>query len=569
VTFRRLTIVLFAAVLVAALVAWWRTAPEVTPVRRAATSAVVDSTALDTARRVAAFATTSGEQALATRAIEAADHVLDLNFAQALRDATEHPPPETPEIRAAQARLDDIAQQMVGDNGKIAALREAIELTPADRRGVVEGELALAEAEYEIRQYQFQSASRALVAAGGDLRARIEALVAEHRNASAREGELPATIAWPVGLVRLVGRALEIRRKEAAIADARAQAVATQTALAEQQRALAVRVADPASGAGATAAERLAHARQLAFDRGTLASLEERAAAHGDLAAVYSEWQGAVAGQLRYVTHRILFSVALIAGVCLALLLAGRLLGHALQRLALDRRQTEALRTVVMVALQVLGVLLIAFVLIGPPTQLATVVGLATAGLTVALKDFIVAFAGWFVLMGRNGIRIGDWVEIRGVAGEVVELGMFHTVLLETGNWTDTDHPTGRRVTFTNGYAIEGHYFNFSTTGQWLWDTLQVVVPSGANLDAFVAAIVAKAKSITAEGAAQAEAEWQRAARTRKLTGLSAEPALHVRPVVGGTEISLRYIARADQRYRLRTELYGAAVELLGGKPAG
>jgi small-conductance mechanosensitive channel len=43
-------------------------------------------------------------------------------------------------------------------------------------------------------------------------------------------------------------------------------------------------------------------------------------------------------------------------------------------------------------------------------------------------------FFGWFVLMGKNGIRIGDWVEINGVTGEVIEFGMFHAVLLETGN---------------------------------------------------------------------------------------------------------------------------------------
>src|SRR5258707_13202588 len=92
-------------------------------------------------------------------------------------------------------------------------------------------------------------------------------------------------------------------------------------------------------------------------------------------------------------------------------------------------------------------------------------------------KDFIVGFLGWFVLMGKNGIRLGDWVEINGVTGEVVELGMFHTVLLETGNWTDSGHPTGRRVTFTNSFAIEGHYFNFSTSGQWLLDELQIVLP--------------------------------------------------------------------------------------------
>ena len=83
--------------------------------------------------------------------------------------------------------------------------------------------------------------------------------------------------------------------------------------------------------------------------------------------------------------------------------------------------------------------------------------------------------------MGNNGIRPGDWVEINGVGGEVMEVGMLHTVILETGSWADAGHPTGRKVTFVNSFAIEGHYFNFSTSGQWLWDELQVVVPIGRD----------------------------------------------------------------------------------------
>jgi small-conductance mechanosensitive channel len=209
-------------------------------------------------------------------------------------------------------------------------------------------------------------------------------------------------------------------------------------------------------------------------------------------------------------------------------------------------------------------VLLILLVTFGVPGQLGTFLGLATAGLTVALKDFIVGFLGWFVLMGKNGIRLGDWVEIRGVTGEVIELGMFHTVLLETGNWTDTGHPTGRRVTFTNSFAIEGHYFNFSTSGQWLWDELQVVLPAGQNPYPIIDAIQKKVTEATTETAKQAEQEWQRAARSRGMSSLTAAPAINVKPVIGGIEIGVRYITRANERYQLRAKLYQAAVDLLG-----
>jgi small-conductance mechanosensitive channel len=237
-----------------------------------------------------------------------------------------------------------------------------------------------------------------------------------------------------------------------------------------------------------------------------------------------------------------------------------------LGKTSLDRRQVETLRTVTRVSLQVFAVLFILLVIFGPPSQLGTVLGLAGAGLTVALKDFIVGFLGWFVLMGKNGIRLGDWVEINGVTGEVVELGMFHTVLLETGNWTDSSHPTGRRVTFTNSFAIERHYFNFSTSGQWLWDELQIIVPAGQDPYPIVAAIQKKVLEVTSEGAQQAEREWQGAAKSREMSSQTVAPAINIKPVVGGIEIAVRYITRASERYQLRAKLYEAAVGLLGQK---
>jgi small-conductance mechanosensitive channel len=224
------------------------------------------------------------------------------------------------------------------------------------------------------------------------------------------------------------------------------------------------------------------------------------------------------------------------------------------------------MRTLTRVSVQIFAVLFILLVIFGPPSQLGTILGLAGAGLTVALKDFIVGFLGWFVLMGKNGVRLGDWVEINGVTGEVVELGMFHTVLLETGNWTDSGHPTGRRVTFTNSYAIEGHYFNFSTSGQWMWDELQVVLPTGQDPYPVIDAIQKKVAEATSESTKQAEQEWQRAANSRQMSALSAAPAINVKPIIGGVEIAVRYITRANERYQLRARLYQTAVELLGGR---
>ena len=174
----------------------------------------------------------------------------------------------------------------------------------------------------------------------------------------------------------------------------------------------------------------------------------------------------------------------------------------------MDRRRTQTLYMVTRVSLQVVARPVHPARRLRSADNLGTFLGLAGAGLTVALKDFIVGFLGWFVLMGKNGIRIGDLVEINGVTGEVVELGIFYTVLLETGSWSESGHPTGRRVTFTNGFAIEGHYFNFSTSGRWLWDEVRIVVPAGHDPYPIVDAIQKEIDEATADSARQAEAEW-------------------------------------------------------------
>ncbi len=175
-----------------------------------------------------------------------------------------------------------------------------------------------------------------------------------------------------------------------------------------------------------------------------------------------------------------------------------------------DRRQRQTLRIILNLGTQVIGLLLVLLVIFGTPQQMPTILGLATAGLTVVFQDFILAFCGWFVLMGRNGIRVGDWVEIDGVGGEVVEIGVFRTWLLETGNWTANGHPTGRRVSFLNGYAIHGKYFNFSTAGQWMWDEIKVSIPPGAEAYPLIDKIREAAVKATEADAKMAEEEWKR-----------------------------------------------------------
>jgi len=117
-------------------------------------------------------------------------------------------------------------------------------------------------------------------------------------------------------------------------------------------------------------------------------------------------------------------------------------------------------------------------------------------------------------------------------------------------------------VAFVNSYAIEGHYFNFSTSGQWLWDELQILVPSDQDPYPIIDGIQKVVATATEPNARSAQEEWKRATRDR-MHSVSAEPAINLRPTASGVEVHIRYITRAQERYATRTKLYQQIADLL------
>jgi len=554
---------------------------------------IVDQSPLLTAQRLALMPTSTEEQPFAEEALRLGDHEMDLAFAAAVRDAEEHPPVLSAEAKEIQARLQQAERAVEADKAEVARLTTAFEKASADKKDALDDQLDVAKAQLELDQDEADDAKQDLIRSGGDPKGRIQSMVEEHEAASHVADTMHVSVSNDVeaqGLIHRVQRWSALQQKQQLLWHAKQDAESMARSLTAQHDALESQSSAGKSRATLTSKQTttstadaggarkpsnlnreestaLVKATKLrASEQNTLAGFGKRIDDQKQLAEVYAKWTELVAAKQRSVVHRMLTGLAIILGILLVGIFFGSWLERLLGKLSLDRRQVETLRTVTRVAVQVAAVLFILLVIFGPPSQLGTILGLAGAGLTVALKDFIVGFLGWLALMGKNGIRLGDWVEINGVTGEVVELGMFHTVLLETGNWTDSGHPTGRRVTFTNSYAIEGHYFNFSTSGQWMWDELQVVIPTGQDPYPVIDAIQKKVAEATSETAKQAEQEWQHVARSWQMSALSAAPAINVKPVIGGVEIAVRYITSANERYQLRAKLNQAAVDLLGQK---
>jgi small-conductance mechanosensitive channel len=599
-TTQKLTAVVLALLLGGTIYGLFRTEPRaVNPTKKGkgnqavvAEGPVVDQATLETARRLAQMPTTPEELPFAREALRIGDQEMDLAFAGALREATAHPPVLSAEAKEIQARLQKAEKALAADNAQVEQLTSADAKASGVKKDALDDQLDLAKAQLELDQDEVDDAKQDLIRAGGDPQSRIQAMVDEHEAASkvsdtTKINEVK-TAAEEWGLIHLFRQWSTLHQKQLILWRAKQEAESAAALFSAKHDALAALIeaggkkptepgaqvsaattskpGKPANQSREESSALLKATKSRAADQKSLASFDKRVDNQKQLAETYGNWIDVVAVKQRSLLHGVLMGLVVIFGILLIGVFFDNWLEHLLGKTSLDRRQVETLRTVTRVALQVAGVLLILLVIFGPPGQLGTFLGLAGAGLTVALKDFIVAFLGWLVLMGKDGIRLGDWVEINGVTGEVVQLGMFHTVLLETGNWTDSGHPTGRRVTFTNSFAIEGHYFNFSTSGQWLWDELQIVLPAGQDPYPIVDAIQKKVVEITKESTQQAEQEWQGAARSRDMKALSAAPAINVKPIVGGIEIAVRYITRANERYQMRGKLNQAAVDLLGGK---
>jgi small-conductance mechanosensitive channel len=566
-----------------------------TAASNAAQTPLVDERPLPTARALAALAITPEEQRLAEEAVRIADHEVDLAFADQLRQAAEQRSAQDPKNRGLYLKLQQAQAALADVQSRAEQLKAQISSAKPSEKDALHDREALLDAEQALDEDEVEDAQQELIRAGGDQEAAVQRQRDQHEAGEhaleQRQGQNPTgaspAAAVDLGANTLVGQVrawMWLRDKRAHLESARRLAQEMGTELLAQHDGLQRRVREEkpqkeetkqqatelrkAAAAGTLSKENTATAvnsfKHFSDDQKVLSDLDKRIRDQRELQEIYGNWLDVTRDQQRAVLHSMVQSVLWILLIVVLVYFGSLMVNRIFNQAPPEKKHLLTLRGVIRFSLQAVGVLVIVFVVLGVPNEMPTILGLAGAGLTVALKDFIVGFFGWFVLMGKNGIRVGDWVEINGVVGEVIEIGLLRTVLLETGNWTDTGHPTGRKVAFVNSFAIEGHYFNFSTAGQWLWDELQVEVGQGENPYPLMEAIQRLVEEETRASAAQAEKEWQKSAGYRK--SLTAAPMIHLRPTASGVEMQIRYITSANERYITRSKLYEKIVGLLRGE---
>jgi small-conductance mechanosensitive channel len=532
----------------------------------------VDLRPWQTAHGLAGLATTAEEKEFARQAQRFADHEVDQAFASALRYANLERGSLTGEALAISQRVEKLQQVVNDDKALVQGLTDRAANPKAAAAETAGDDLEVAKAQLSLDSDLLADAQQDLARAGGDEASRVQAELAAREiemkdyDAKASQNGQGAVIAAK-GSRTLAGRVsvwFDQRTRYELVQQALRQAQADIVTLTAQHADLTNQLKAAASSAsGLDQSGRLAGLKRRSALSQLLGICNDRTQSQQQLAGIYSKWSAQILLQHRIILHLLLRSFALVTFILICVILLDALVRQLIDRAKLDQGRVKTLHIIFKLGIQFLGALIVLFVIFGAPSEMPTILGFTTAGLTLVLQDFIIAFFGWFVLMGKHGIRIGDWVEINGVSGEVAEIGVFRTSMLETGNWTDQGHPTGRRVSFINSFAIKGQYFNFSTTGQWMWDEIRFSIPAAAENYAMIELIHAAVLKETEKDARLAEAEWKRSPRHAGLSQFAADPAVEMRPGASGIDIVVRYVTRAAERFEVRNRLYERVIGLL------
>ena len=266
----------------------------------------------------------------------------------------------------------------------------------------------------------------------------------------------------------------------------------------------------------------------------------------------HTEVRGDVRGQLERLLARLLV-LAIFIGFVLVLAEIAKRTVYRYVHEPHRRYQFLLLRKIAM-AVAIVAIVGLAFA--SRLESAVTYAGLLTAGIAVALQNVIVALVGYFFLIGRYGIRVGDRVQISGVTGEVVDIGLVRLQVMEMGG-SAADIPTGRVVAFSNSVVFQptAGIFRQIPGTNFVWHQVSLTVVADSDFKMVRERLLHAVEGVLADY----HDELERQNRAMERTLLSAppnglRPKIHLRLTPGGLEaiiffpVDLRHAAEIDER---------------------
>ena len=256
-----------------------------------------------------------------------------------------------------------------------------------------------------------------------------------------------------------------------------------------------------------------------------------------------ANWREATNKQYREALEALGLRVLLFAGLLAAVFLIAHLWRRAAYRYVHEARRRSRLLLLQRIVLWSLVVAIVASTFVTELGSLATFAGLITAGLAVAMQSVLVSIVGYFFLIGKYGIRVGDRVQIGTVTGEVIEMGLVRLHLMEVSGEGQMA-PTGRVVAFANSIIFQssGGLFKQIAGINLAWHEVTFGLPSGADYGALKDKLLEAVTRVIADyhdDIVRQTREIQKAASASE-TG-EAQPSVQLRFSAASVDAIVRY----------------------------
>jgi len=195
---------------------------------------------------------------------------------------------------------------------------------------------------------------------------------------------------------------------------------------------------------------------------------------------------------------------------------------------------------------------------------LLLVLGATGAGLAIALAPVIVSIAGWSLIVSANLYKVGDRIQLGEVIGDVVDIGILKTTMLEIGNWVQADQLSGRMVTVANAAVFKDPVFNYTKGAPYIWDEFTVPISYGPHWERAQTVMLETVRGYADEVAESAHASLGQLPGMALLGTPETLPQVYISLTEHWIACTLRYTVQAKSRRRVKHQLQVQTLKALG-----
>ena len=197
--------------------------------------------------------------------------------------------------------------------------------------------------------------------------------------------------------------------------------------------------------------------------------------------------------------------------------------------------------------------------------RLSFALGVAGAGVAVALQDVLASIAGAFSIGFSKLYAVGDRVQIGDIRGDVIDIGLLRTTLMETGNWVSKDLYNGRIARIPNSTVLKGSVFNYSQGFRFIWDEIKVVLTGASDSQLARAMLSRVAKEAIGEYLIEAQSSWKSMSEYYRSENPPLEPTVALVVNSGSLEFTLSYVVDYTKRTSMQDQLFTKIAEEVAG----